>query len=69
MASTGCPIAGDRLYGGAIPPRLKVQANRQLLHASTLQFDHPDSGRKMSFTAPVWPDMQKIVDRFRDREK
>lgn len=39
----GFPIVGDRLYGsGTAPGQLK-------LHASFLSFDHPQSGRRLSF--------------------
>ena len=39
----GCPIIGDRLYGsGTEPGQLK-------LHASSLAFDHPDTGERISF--------------------
>lgn len=43
----GCPIAGDRLYGdGASAPRL-------MLHAWKLAFDHPVTGKRVEFTAPL----------------
>ncbi len=39
----GCPIVGDRLYGsGTAPGQLK-------LHAAFLAFDHPESGKRLSF--------------------
>ena len=39
----GHPIVGDRLYGN---PDL---ADRLMLHATTLEFHHPDDGRWLSF--------------------
>ena len=42
----GCPIAGDRKYGAKTNP-----AGRLALHAGTLAFIHPVSGKVMTFTA------------------
>jgi 23S rRNA pseudouridine1911/1915/1917 synthase len=42
------PIVGDRLYGSTINP-----LGRLGLHAKLLGFDHPVTGERMSFTAPV----------------
>ena len=39
------PIAGDELYGTA--------ADRLYLHATTLEFDHPVSGKRLKLTAEV----------------
>lgn len=44
-AHLGHPIVGDRLYG--IPDRSK----RLLLHAVQLAFDHPVTGRRVTFAA------------------
>lgn len=65
MASIQSPVVGDRLYGGSLghDPRFVVQ--RQMLHAGTLRFAHPVDGREMSFTAPLWPDMQQLIDALR----
>ncbi len=65
MAFLKSPVAGDRLYGGVLPARLGLKAERQLLHASRLSFDHPESGRRMTLSAPLWPDMQIILERLR----
>ncbi len=43
----GHPIAGDRVYGGG------ADFPRQLLHAWKLAVDHPQTGRRLEFTAPV----------------
>jgi 23S rRNA (cytosine1962-C5)-methyltransferase len=44
-AARGFPILGDTLYGGAPAPRL-------CLHAAQLQFEHPSTGRPVSFSVP-----------------
>lgn len=69
MASLGCPVAGDDLYGGRVPAAYNLAVNRQLLHASTISFPHPVSRIPLEFTAPLWPDMMAIVTRLRASEK
>jgi 23S rRNA (cytosine1962-C5)-methyltransferase len=46
LANVGAPIAGDVLYGGSAAPRL-------LLHAMSIGFEHPLSGKKMRVEAKV----------------
>jgi len=65
MASINSPIAGDSLYGGTVCRESRIQPPRQMLHASTLSFDHPVDGQNLCFTAPLWPDMQQILDALR----
>ena len=64
----GCPILGDRRYGG--PPTLTlpsgevVALSRVMLHAAALRLTHPESGQEMYLEAPHWPDFQGLLDRF-----
>ena len=46
LAALGCPLVGDKLYGGPAYPRLA-------LHAERLRFPHPVSGRAIALEAPV----------------
>lgn len=46
----GHPIVGDPEYGYK---NCKFNLKGQLLHAKTLEFIHPTTGEKMSFTAPL----------------
>lgn len=46
MHALGHPIVGDALYG---PPHLRDVATRLMLHASSLRFTHPVSGRCVEF--------------------
>jgi 23S rRNA pseudouridine1911/1915/1917 synthase len=62
MSSLAAPVAGDVLYGGKMSDSGGVKADRQLLHASTISFLHPETGLHCSFTAPLWPDMAAILD-------
>lgn len=46
LASEGCPILGDELYGGKTFERI-------MLHAKSLTFPHPVSGKEMKVEAPL----------------
>lgn len=48
------PVAGDELYG----PRKTLEGNGQFLHARSLGFIHPRTGKKMVFEAEL-PDIFK----------
>ncbi|MDW7774417.1 MAG: RluA family pseudouridine synthase [Desulfobulbaceae bacterium] len=65
MSSIGCPVAGDTLYGGKIPDSFALDAGRQLLHSSTIRFAHPDNGELLTFTSPLWPDIQDVLECLR----
>ena len=59
MASLGCPVVGDKVYGkSALDKRLPVVPERQLLHASSLKLYHPVKNVEMSFEAPIPEDMR-----------
>lgn len=66
MASLGCPVAGDPLYGGKQPAGY-CEIERQCLHSSTLCFDHPKTHERLSFTAPLWPDIEKVLQTLREK--
>ncbi|MBC8317660.1 MAG: RluA family pseudouridine synthase [Desulfobulbaceae bacterium] len=63
MASIGCPVAGDSLYGKKNTGSLEI--DRQCLHSSILSITHPVSGEKLTFTAPLWPDMEVVLQSLR----
>ena len=76
MAHIGCPVMGDETYGAGfkssirrLSPRAKeaLQAlNRQALHAATLGFEHPVTGRQMHFESPLPQDMQRLLEALED---
>lgn len=66
MASLNAPVAGDSLYGGAVNRKAVVQPPRQMLHASTLRLCHPATAQELCFTAPLWEDMQLVLDTLRE---
>ena len=49
MASIGHPVLGDPLYGSKRGPK----ADRLMLHACSISFDHPKTGERMTFTQPA----------------
>ncbi|KJR97875.1 MAG: hypothetical protein VR65_22945 [Desulfobulbaceae bacterium BRH_c16a] len=64
MASLGCPVAGDTVYG---PNRDNHIFPRQMLHASRLVFRHPVKDEPLDLTADLWPDFQEILEKL-DRQ-
>ena len=55
MRAIGHPVCGDPIYGrekGAKVPAL-------MLHAFSLSFDHPRTGKRMTFQAPLPADFQE----------
>ena len=58
LTHIGHPISGDRLYGGRTD-----LIDRQALHAYYIEFDHPVSGERVSFEAPLPEDIEAAVER------
>ncbi len=66
MASEGCPVAGDSIYGRKNSLYAELGISRQLLHSYQLAFNHPDDGKQMSFQAPLYPDMEEVLTILRE---
>lgn len=78
MKHIGHPLFGDERYGGTEILRGQRSSSykafiqncfkvcpRQALHAKTLGFVHPRTGRQMDFTSE-WPDdMRQLIDKWR----
>ncbi len=58
MKHHGTPILGDALYGVA-SFNTKYGAERQMLHAYQLRFEHPITGQAMEFKADIPMDMRR----------
>lgn len=56
-AAVGHPLLGDTLYGKIPTERIE----RQALHAHRVTFLHPESGQKLTLTAPVPEDMKMVI--------
>jgi 23S rRNA pseudouridine1911/1915/1917 synthase len=75
MAHAGHPLLGDQVYGsGFRSSAMKLSAaskaalkalNRQALHAATLGFDHPVSGKPMRFESPAPADIVTLLEALR----
>jgi len=63
LAYIGHPVIGDTVYGRQTEVR-GIPVDRQFLHASRLGFTLPD-GRRMTFNAPLPPDLQSVLDQLR----
>ena len=61
MTSLGHPLVGDALYSN----RKTNLVERQFLHAETLEFQLPSTGKSMEVTAPLPPDLQDALDTLR----
>ena len=62
MASLGCPVIGDRVYGkSALDRKLDPVPARQMLHAWKLKLWHPVKRVEMSFEAPLLEDMRAYL--------
>jgi len=59
LASLGCPLLGDDLYGTPSP-----LIGRQALHAAELTFCHPITKQDIRITAPPPEDFQHILAKF-----
>ncbi|HJE26402.1 RluA family pseudouridine synthase [Limosilactobacillus pontis] len=59
------PLAGDPLYG----PRKTLPGKGQYLHARLLGFKHPRTGEQLTFTAPLPPYFQQILDKLDKTDK
>lgn len=59
----GTPILGDDLYGNSSANHY-YGAQRQLLHAIKVKFQHPLTGQALEFTAPPPADMLRFIQRL-----
>ena len=60
MAGIGRPIAGDVRYGGALV-LAGAPVPRLMLHATALEFPHPDGSGPMQIEAPPPADFQRMA--------
>jgi len=67
FAEAGYPILGDRVYGSA--SGVAERAPRQMLHARTLGFRHPGTGRAVSAEAPLPEDFERALAALRAAQK
>jgi 23S rRNA pseudouridine1911/1915/1917 synthase len=72
LADQGHPVVGDRIYSrtqkvasgnSAEVPDL-IDFPRQALHAEKLRFNHPRTGRRVEFCAPLPGDLRRLLERL-----
>lgn len=67
MVHIGTAILGDPIYSKI--SRQKAQPGRLMLHARRLVLNHPRSGERMEFIAPIPPEFTLWTDPFYDHPK
>lgn len=66
FAWLGHPIVGDPIYG---LKRQRLRVDRLCLHAASIRFTLPKTGRPQTFSAPIPPDFQSIIDRLQNETR
>ncbi|MEM7455958.1 MAG: RluA family pseudouridine synthase [Planctomycetota bacterium] len=74
LAHIGCPVLCDRLYSGRSRVSVadfsgkrgssdaeQLLLERQALHAHRIEIDHPETGERIHFTAPLHPDIEATL--------
>jgi len=66
MAAAGYPVLGDPVYGGKKDIEASIRRSgghvcRQMLHASRLQWVHPQMGGSVCVEAPLAEDMEAVL--------
>jgi 23S rRNA pseudouridine1911/1915/1917 synthase len=75
LQSIGHPIIGDKIYGSTVEQfirfcrgeqthadREQLRLPRHALHAARLTIAHPATKERMTFEAPLAPDLQAFCD-------
>jgi 23S rRNA pseudouridine1911/1915/1917 synthase len=78
LAHARHPVLGDPRYGGRDKKQLSLAEpqrslaaellrglSRQALHAAELEFAHPETGERRTFTSPLPADLARTLDRLR----
>jgi len=63
-AHKNCPIVGDKKYGDTnkIKQRKKQGYNRLYLHAYSIEFNHPETGKKTRIKAPILNEWLNVIN-------
>jgi 23S rRNA pseudouridine1911/1915/1917 synthase len=70
LGEAGTPVCGERVYDRPLhgkPAPDGSGARRVMLHAATLGFDHPATGKRLHFTSPLPRDMAGVLHQLRCR--
>jgi len=74
FAEGGFPILGDKIYGFRKQRSLFMESvserlGRQALHASSIRFEHPKTGKQVEFNAPLSGDLRGVVKLLEEKSK
>ncbi len=74
LAQVGrAPVLGDRRYGGPRTVTLEdgavLDLPRIMLHAARIRLRHPETDETLEIEAPLWEDMQGVLERLRARSR
>ena len=72
FAASGHPVLGDNTYGKKTVIKFgqkSISFKRQMLHAYSLKFMHPATGKPVGLTAPIPEDMQKAIEELSDSDR
>ncbi|MGL4555614.1 MAG: pseudouridine synthase, partial [Gemmataceae bacterium] len=68
LGEAGTPLCGERLYDRPVNGRPLADGSgieRVALHAATLGLDHPATGKRVSWSAPLPADLAEALARLR----
>jgi 23S rRNA pseudouridine1911/1915/1917 synthase len=65
LQAVGHPVVGDAVYGGARPG---IDLERPFLHAASLGFEHPVTGRRVHVDEPLPADLTAVLATLDDTE-
>ncbi|MCE9612661.1 MAG: RluA family pseudouridine synthase [Lentisphaerae bacterium] len=66
LAAVGVPVVADRIYGGTLADG-EWGLTRHFLHAATIAFTHPASGKTVRFEAPLAAELLAVLAELRKR--
>lgn len=72
LGEQGTPICGERIYDRPLHGRSLPDASgasRLALHAAELSFQHPITGKRLSWTSPLPDDLMALRNRLRQERK
>jgi 23S rRNA pseudouridine1911/1915/1917 synthase len=72
LGESGTPVCGERVYDRPLHGKPLPDGSgfpRPALHAARLGFEHPKTGKRMSWTAPLPRDMKDLLIRFRKQAR
>lgn len=65
LAHMGHPVVGDKQYGKRPRKKVAITTQRQMLHAERLAFNHPATGQRVEFAAPLPADMALVLKKLK----